>query len=186
MPLRGRENLSGCSYFFVTTTVVNFTNIFIDPELCDILIKVIKYYQEKYKFEILSYVIMPSHFHWIIEINPKTGTISDIMRDIKKYSAWEILDIIEKKNPEMVRIFTEASKKYPGQKRKLWMSRFHDEVIRDEKMFWTKLNYIHNNPVEAGLAKRIEDYIYSSAANYKSGNHSVLQINIGLAGINIV
>lgn len=66
------------------------------------------------------------------------------------------------------------------------MSRFHDEAIRDEKMFWTKLNYIHNNPVEAGLAKRIEDYIYSSAANYKSGNHSVLQINIGLAGINIV
>ena len=33
--------------------------------------------------EILAYVIMPTHFHWLIMVNPKYGTVSDIMRDIK-------------------------------------------------------------------------------------------------------
>ena len=55
-------------------------------------------YQEKYKFNVIAYVIMPSHFHWILEINNKLGTISDIMRDIKKYSAWDIMEKMEKED----------------------------------------------------------------------------------------
>jgi REP element-mobilizing transposase RayT len=99
MPLRGRSNLTGCAFFFVTTTVINFLEVFNDHEACDILIGIIKHYQERYKFEILAYVIMPSHFHWIIEVNPDNGTISDLMRDIKKYSGWDIMDLVEKKEP---------------------------------------------------------------------------------------
>ncbi len=38
----------------------------------------------------------------------------------------------------------------------LWSNKVTDE----------KINYIHNNPVEAGLVFRPEDYIYSSAKNY--------------------
>jgi putative transposase len=30
-----------------------------------------------------------------------------------------------------------------------------------------KLNYVHNNPVEAGLVSKPEDYIYSSAIDYQ-------------------
>jgi hypothetical protein len=37
-----------------------------------------------------------------------------------------------------------------------------------------KLNYIHNNPVEAGLVEKAEDYLYSSARNYVYGNDSGL------------
>jgi hypothetical protein len=29
-----------------------------------------------------------------------------------------------------------------------------------------KLNYIHNNPVEAGFVEKAEDYLYSSARDY--------------------
>jgi hypothetical protein len=36
------------------------------------------------------------------------------------------------------------------------------------------LNYIHNNPVEAGLVEKAEDYLYSSARNYVYGNNSGL------------
>jgi hypothetical protein len=31
-----------------------------------------------------------------------------------------------------------------------------------------KLNYLHNNPVEAGIVDRPEDYVYSSARDYKA------------------
>jgi hypothetical protein len=65
------------------------------------------------------------------------------------------------------------------------MPRFDDEVIRDQQMFWTKLNYIHNNPIKAGLVNRAEDYKYSSARNYINADNSILEVNTEYAGINI-
>ena len=59
-------------------------------------------------------------------------------------------------------------------KKKFWMQRFDDEVIRNREMFLTKLRYIHNNPVKAGLVENPEDYKYSSARNYMFGDHSVI------------
>ena len=93
MSLRGRTKLADENFFFVTTTVVDYARVFVIPECCDALISNIKHYQMRYKFKILSYVIMPSHFHWIVQVDTSKGTISDIMRDIKKYSAWDIMEI---------------------------------------------------------------------------------------------
>ncbi|HMN24095.1 MAG TPA: transposase [Ignavibacteriaceae bacterium] len=185
MGRRGRLNLTEESIFFVTTTIVDFTRVFIKDIYCDLLIRNILYYQKKYHFIILAYVIMPSHFHWIIIVNSKYGTISDIMRDIKKYSAWDIMEEVEKNDENLTTIFKNASKGFQNQKRKFWMQRFDDEVIRNEKMFWTKLHYIHSNPVEAGLVGRPEDFKYSSARHYINGDHSVLSVDTEYAGIEI-
>jgi hypothetical protein len=38
-----------------------------------------------------------------------------------------------------------------------------------------KLNYIHNNPVEAGIVEKPEEYIYSSAKSY-AGELGVLNV----------
>ncbi len=56
MGRRGRLNLTDERLFFVTTTVVKFTPVFSYHPFCDILINNIKYYQNKYKFDILAYV----------------------------------------------------------------------------------------------------------------------------------
>jgi REP element-mobilizing transposase RayT len=87
MGRRGRINLTEERFFFVTTTVVRFIPIFNNYQLCDILISNIRHYRMKYNFIVLGYVIMPSHLHWIVIVNPKYGTTSDIMRDIKKFTA---------------------------------------------------------------------------------------------------
>jgi hypothetical protein len=50
-------------------------------------------------------------------------------------------------------------------------------------MYWTKLLYIHNNPVKAGLVTKPEDYKYSSARNYINNDHSIIKINTGMGGI---
>ena len=34
------------------------------------------------------------------------------------------------------------------------------------KFLWSKIDYIHLNPVRAGIVARQQDYIYSSASNY--------------------
>ena len=185
MGLRGRANLKDEYLFFITTTVVAFLKVFVKDIYSKILINNIKHYQDKYKFEILGYVIMPSHFHWIIMINSKYGTVSEIMRDIKKYSAWDIMENIEKENSGFGEVFRKEAIRFKNQKRKLWMPRFDDEIIRNEKMFWTKLHYIHWNPVKAGLTHSPEQYKYSSARNYAYSDHSIIKVDTSFAGTEI-
>ena len=57
------------------------------------------------------------------------------------------------------------------------MKRFDDEVITTDEMLRVKVDYIHNNPVVAGLVEKPEDYLYSSARNYLVGDHSILQVD---------
>jgi hypothetical protein len=39
----------------------------------------------------------------------------------------------------------------------------------------SKINYIHENPVRAGIVEKAEDYLYSSARNY-AGLDGVLDV----------
>ena len=184
MGLRGRNYLTGENFFFVTTTVLKFIPVFEDNKCCDILINNIKHYQQRYEFDIIAFVIMPSHFHWILKVEPKKGTISAIMRDIKKYSAWDILEYLQKcKSPLLFHFMSTKAKK---QKRQLWMHRFDDKVIRNQKMLWTKIKYIHNNPVEEGLINKPEEYKYSSSRNYILNDQSVLYVEKSWAGVEII
>ena len=182
MPLRGRSNLVDEHFFFATTTIVKFARIFVDDECCDVLVRNIKHYQKRYHFVILGYVIMPSHFHWIIQVEPEKGTISDIMRDIKKYSAWDLIELLRiSGRTQFDPLFRYEAVPYRDQSHKVWMKRFHDQVIRSEKMFFSRLRYIHNNPVEAGIVKRPEAYKYSSARNYILGDDSILSVDTSMA-----
>jgi len=172
---RGRNNLTEETHFFVTATIENFKPVFSDEQCCQILMDNLSHYKNKYQFKILGYVIMPTHFHWIAAINKEKGTISDIMRDVKKYSAWEIMDYLEMRAGKKF-VISDSSLK--DQNRQLWKKRFDDEVIRNENMFWAKLNYIHNNPVKAGLVERDIDYKFSSARNYLLDDYSVMWVDI--------
>ncbi len=186
MGTRGRSLLSDETVFFITTTVVEHTPIFNKKCFCDILISNIKFYQRKYEFIVLGYVIMPTHFHWIISTAINKSSVSNIMRDIKKFSAWQIFDKIEKgRYNNYIEIFSNAAKQYPDQIRKLWVTRFDDEVIRSKEMFWVKLNYIHNNPVKANIVLSPDEYLYSSYRNYQNNDNSILYVDTKFASFNL-
>jgi hypothetical protein len=70
--------------------------------------------------------------------------------------------------------FAQAARRYAEperKKHKVWMARFDDVALYDENTLATKLNYIHCSPVKAGLARRPEDYPYSSAPFYANRPH---------------
>ena len=50
---------------------------------------------------------------------------------------------------------------------KFWQEGNHAIELYSEKFVWDKINYIHNNPVDAGFVKLAEEWIYSSASNYQ-------------------
>ena len=43
---------------------------------------------------------------------------------------------------------------------------YWDECIEDEKGFWMRVNYIHQNPVKHDYVKKMEDYEFSSYKQY--------------------
>ena len=50
-----------------------------------------------------------------------------------------------------------------------WQQHNHPIELSDNRMMDQKLDYLHQNPVEAGFAARPEDYPYSSAIDYAGG-----------------
>ncbi len=59
----------------------------------------------------------------------------------------------------------------------LWTHENHAEHIFTDKFVCQKVEYIHMNPVRAGVVRAPESYIYSSASNY-AGLESVLDVEI--------
>lgn len=59
----------------------------------------------------------------------------------------------------------------------MWQDGNRPMVLYSNKFIWQKLDYIHNNPVEAGIVENAEDYLYSSARNYTE-MESVLDIEL--------
>jgi len=53
-----------------------------------------------------------------------------------------------------------------GTSTSIWQPRFFDYVLRRVGDFWDKLEYIHQNPVEARLTKKAEAWAWSSAMHY--------------------
>lgn len=183
MGRRGRATLTDEEFFFATTTVVQHARVFAEEACCDILIEQFKRWQAHFHFAILGYVIMPSHFHWLIRVNPARGTISAVMREIKSHTAWRMMDMLERSgDTTFTPLFAHAAQGSVGQRRQFWMKRFDDQVIRNQRMFMAKLLYIHNNPVKAGLVASPEDFKYSSARNYITGDHSVIYVDTSYAG----
>ena len=56
----------------------------------------------------------------------------------------------------------------------LWQHNNHPEEVYSPKFTLRKIKYIHNNPVEAGLVDRPEDYLFSSAVDYAGGKCPVI------------
>ena len=54
-------------------------------------------------------------------------------------------------------------------KYQFWERNALNTELRTAKVFNQKLNYIHRNPVEAGICKLPEEYKYSSALFYETG-----------------
>ena len=48
----------------------------------------------------------------------------------------------------------------------IWRARHYDFNVYSQKMINEKLEYMHNNPVKAGLVAKVEDWKHGSARWY--------------------
>ena len=173
-----KQNLKSDKAYYITMTVVGWLDVFTRKNHRDVLIESLKYCQKEKGLIIYAYVIMSNHIHMIVQTS-EPHQIKDTIRDFKKFTSKKILFQIqnepESRREWMLKIFedeAEQSKKHKTYK--FWQVGNHAIEVFTEKFIWGKINYIHENPVRAGLVKQQWDWVYSSASNYQD-EESVLE-----------
>ncbi len=166
--------------YFLTFQVVGWVDVFSRKSYRDIVIESFKYCRENKALKIMAYVIMTNHVHVILQ--SKTGTLSNVVRDLKRYTSNQILkqceENFESRKDWMNLVFQYHARNNKRVKTKqFWTHENHAVELYDNKIFESKMEYIHDNPVRAGWVENQEDYIYSSARNY-SGLFSLLEIDM--------
>ena len=165
---------------FVTATIVDWIDVFSRKTYRDCIIDCFDYCIKNKGMILYGYVIMSNHVHMIIQSND--GKLSDLLRDFKKFTAKIILDKIqtepESRREWMLERFKLATESHTRNKNfQFWQYGNHAEEIYTEHFLWSKLDYIHMNPVRAGIVYKIEDYVYSSASNYVNGK-GILEVEL--------
>ncbi len=122
------------SVYFITTRCVN--GVHLPPEHRDIVMESIQY-QDGKKYALYAAVILPDHFHLVIQPIEKGKdvyySLSEIMHGIKSFTAHKI-------------------------GKPIWQHENFDRIIRDKEEFLEKCHYIMKNPIKAGLAEEYNAY----------------------------
>jgi putative transposase len=156
--------------YFISLAVVNWIDLFIRNEYKEIMLDSWRHCQAKKGLEIYGWCIMTSHVHMIVGTHG--DKLENIMRDMKKHTSATLKEAIKQHPAESRREWMlwmmESAGKNNGQNSnfQLWQQDNHPIELFDRKILHQKLDYIHYNPVEAGIVEKPEDYLYSSARDY--------------------
>jgi putative transposase len=102
--------------------------------------------RRQHPFYLTAWVFLPDHWHAICApVFPLT--ISQLVKSVKISST----------------ILINRRRRERGE---LWQARFFDRALRTVKEYNDKVEYIHLNPVKAGLVRRPEDWPWSSVREY--------------------
>lgn len=118
------------------------------------LLEHLKHYKEVMDFDILGYVIMDNHYHLMLK------TVDAPLKDI------------------MHRINTRFSKQFNQRNNRtghVFENRYKSLLVMDDAYLLSLLRYIHQNPVQAKICQKIQDYPWSSDRFYRrsEGNKMV-------------
>ena len=163
--------------YYITTNVYGRLALFTQPSTIIPIIDSLNYYRYKYHFLVTGYVIMPDHLHLLLwpQEDDQPG---DIMRDFKKFTAVRLIRQAQVESRSDWRdAFHQAGAETHRSQDKVWQDHYWDKLIYSPKVLRQKLNYLHRNPVRAGLVASPEDYPYSSYRSYVCGDESLIQID---------
>lgn len=138
---------------------------------CDEIIANLNYCIENKGLRIYAFVIMPSHIHLIAKVENE-GNLSDVLRDFKSHTSKKIISMIEESESEsrkkwllyMFEFF--GKKQIHNKKYQFRQQNNHAFDLFSNKFIDQKVDYIHNNPVEARIVTEPFYYVYSSANEF--------------------
>src|SRR5699024_10400958 len=165
--------------YFVSFAIVYWLDVFINDEYKNILLDSISFCKKEKGMEVIAWCIMNTHVHLIFRSlgDQEPGRL---LGDLKRFTSKSIVKSI-KYNPKEYRkeIFFQQFNKVADNKSKwknnqFWQHENKTIELWSNTVIQEKVNYVHQNPVEAGLVYMSEDYAYSSARDY-AGEKGLLE-----------
>ena len=152
---------------YTTSTIVGWVDIFSRQTYRDILIESLQWCQQNKGLHIHAYVIMTNHIHIVAQT--EDIPLADVLGSFKRHSAAKIIEAVEK-GPEsrkewLLRLFKWYGQQ-KGQAHQVWQHENHPIALWSPKVIGQKVDYLHLNPVRAGLVRKASDWRYSSAGQY--------------------
>jgi REP element-mobilizing transposase RayT len=165
---------------FLTFTVCGWIDIFSRRRYRDLVLESFRFCRKQKGLKIGGYVIMSNHIHTIWTATQRN--LSDIIRDFKTFTSKAITasiqSDIESRREWLLYMFGFfANRTNANTYFKLWTGDNHPEEITSERFIKSKLRYIHENPVKAGLVVSPSHYLYSSASNYETGK-GIMEVDL--------
>jgi putative transposase len=131
---------------------------FLSPERArDIIVEVLQGCLERHRASCHGFVIMPNHVHALLTVDT-TSTLSKFILAWKKTGSHRLKQFYAEK---MTNYQTQCPPDCP-----IWQARFYDFNVASPAKLHEKLDYMHHNPVKAGLVAREVDWVWSSARFY--------------------
>ncbi len=148
---------------FITITCLEWKHILKEDRFKDIIIDSLSFLCRAKRINLYSFVIMSNHFHLIWQMIGDHKR-EEVQRDFLKYTGQQILKHLRNENSELQKELLVQAK---DRKYQVWQRNSLGVPLWSPGVFNQKLEYIHYNPVKAGLCKHPEDYRYSSACFYE-------------------
>ena len=150
---------------YLTATILEWKKLLIQDKYKDIIIESLHFLVQEKRIELNAFVIMNNHLHLIWQpLNDQTP--EKIQHSLMSFTAHKFKTDLEENHLKVLAHFKVEAKDRSYQ---FWERNSLGIDLVNEGMFIQKLNYIHQNPVVAGLCLQPEDYHYSSAKFYENG-----------------
>ena len=158
------QNLPGALHY-VTGNLLDRVPVFKQETCCLAFINTLSTLLREWPCKLIAYVLMPDHLHLIV--NPQDGRIREFIAKLKSVSARAITKTA---SGIKFKIDSEGSLQ-------VWQESFKAIPLWSAGMIWQKINYIHANPVKAGLVSSAKDYRWSSFQAFYSGKEQPLKVD---------
>jgi len=145
--------------YYVTAVTNHRLPVFHKNELKEILVRALDEARTSATLLLFAYVIMPDHFHALVGSVRKP---SEVLRFINGISGRRIINFLKEGDFDSSLEKLRHARGRRQHKYSLWDHHPNLKLISTENALIEKANYIHMNPVRAGLVECPEDYRYSS------------------------
>jgi len=103
-----------------------------------------------------AFVVMRTHIHFVSKLSNRLP-VTEFVRRVKRNSSKMILSLLTRHELDGL------ADQVGLNQRAMWQRSFRSKTVVDESMFWDDVNYVHMNPVKAGLCQEPYEYQWSSA-----------------------
>jgi putative transposase len=119
---------------------------------------------------IFAYVIMPDHTHLITD---NAHEMKEVLRYINGISARRVIGHLKDNGYESSLDKLRIQQREKQHKHSVYEHHPNALRITGEEAFMQKVNYIHLNPVRAGLVEHPDEYLFSSARQWHGKSRDV-------------